>query len=158
MALTGGSVEHFGHFVLDFVFNLYKLHLALVADASLASAACPSSPASSAPPASSPSSPSPRCGARGGDETAWGEGGVGGEAPVVLLDDMREDLASLPHRRFYELLGALLPPGTQWAMLGQVPQVSIGQSVCLPVGVRMERLAGCRTYLHAERHSVNPKP
>lgn len=79
VGVTGGSVEHLGHFFLDFLFNIYRLMAGSEADwwKDMLEA---------------------------GNEDIELRG-----SGIVLVDDMRDTVADLPPRKFYSLVRALLP-------------------------------------------------
>ena len=78
--MTGGSVEHLGHFFLDYLFNLYRLMAAVTdaAEQSILEQAVEVDLVSSMRPRS-----------------------------LLLLDDMRDSVTSLPKRKFYTMLNSL---------------------------------------------------
>jgi len=105
VGVTAGSIEHLGHFFLDYLANIFRMQRAYLhwrraaADGTGAGAEV------------------------GAGEAVGGgaEGGVDGEVEwVCLVDDMRDSLLDLPPRKFYPLLQAVCP--RMWRSLGELPE------------------------------------
>ena len=111
--VTAGSIEHLGHFFLDYLANIYRMQQTYLLWRRGGTGGT---------------------GARAGLGKGVGEGmGAGGGAGegaegsvdeeavewLCLVDDMRDSLQDLPRRKFYPLLRAVCPQ--MWRSLGELP-------------------------------------